>query len=175
MEIPCSPRGCGKSQYPVFGCGREAGGLPAMAMVTIFHIPFTNFTLSHFHSMPQKADEAFLKSNQMMCNNFNIIRMRMTHSRTRKTLSWPLVSTDRRLSWGQQIMLSVRKPRKESGIRNTESSRTNSDMCHGRQEKSGMLAKNLYQTTLPWKPIPKPEPKRKPSAGTQDEVRVAGQ
>jgi len=148
--------GVGSPRYPMFGCGREAGGLPAMAMVTIFHIPFTNFTLSHFHSMPQKADEAFLKSNQMMCNNFNIIRMRMTHSRTRKTLSWPLVSTDRRLSWGQQIMLSVRKPRKESGIRNPHE--LTQTCATGGRKKAECLRKTCIKRLCHGNPYPSPNP-----------------
>jgi len=133
-------------------------------MVTIF--PFFIFHFPNFSALPlslnanesknenEKTYGTYLKSNQMMCNNFNIIRMRIDHS---KTLSWPLVSLLWLLSWGQQIMLSVRLPRySEFGIpcpkcrvRSTESG---SDMCQERWEKSGMLAKDLYQTTLPWKP-----------------------
>jgi len=89
-----------------------------MAMVTIF--PFFIFHFPNFSALPlslnanesknenEKTYGTYLKSNQMMCNNFNIIRMRIDHS---KTLSWPLVSLLWLLSWGQQIMLSVRLPR----------------------------------------------------------------
>lgn len=98
-------------------------------MVTIF--PFFIFHFPNFSALPlslnanesknenEKTYGTYLKSNQMMCNNFNIIRMRIDHS---KTLSWPLVSLLWLLSWGQQIMLSVRLPRySESHVQSAES------------------------------------------------------
>lgn len=152
-------------------------------MVTIF--PFFIFHFRNFSALPlslnanesknenEKTYGTYLKSNQMMCNNFNIIRMRIDHS---KTLSWPLVSLLWLLSWGQQIMLSVRLSRySESHVQSAESGVRNPDQTCARS--GGKKAECLRKTCIKRLCHGNPDFGTQDTRNTQDmqRVRVAGQ